>query len=256
MNHKNNPVGTNTFKMFFDGLFLLILGFIFYTIEFNLNLILLAFTLAITYSISGIFYFNLVNVENISKSMPVLQSVNTISIFILAILIFDEKAIFFNYIGIFFTILGIYFIMTEKFNFPKFDVSIKLILWITLINLAYYILLKFFLGSQDSINLAIYMYLFTALILFIYNQIFLNRNEIYSKLNLKLTFVAAVFGGGGTFLLYSALKLGNASKIYPIMGAEIIVIYIFAVLFLKEKVTLEKMIGVLLSTIGIYLIYI
>lgn len=256
MNSKNNPVGTNTFKMFFDWIFLLVLGLLFYKINFNFNTLLIGFILAIPYSISGIFYFNLVNVENISKSMPILQSLNTILIFILSIVIFNEKTIFFNYIGVFLSIIGIYLIMTENLSLPKIDKGFKLILWITVINLIYYILLKFFIQSQDSINLAISMYFFTALILFVYNQIFLNSKEIYSKLNLKLTFIAALFGGGGTFLLYSAIKLGNASKIYPMLATGVLFTYIIAILFLKEKITFKKMIGVLISTLGIYLIYV
>ena len=66
--------------------------------------------------------------------------------------------------------------------------------------------------------------------------------------------VASFFGGIGTFLIYSALAVGNASKVYPLTGLSTIFIFIFASVFLKEKFMWHRLAGTVLVFLGIYLV--
>ena len=61
----------------------------------------------------------------------------------------------------------------------------------------------------------------------------------------------AVFGALGTLLFFLALSIGNASKVYPIAGVESMLIFIFAILFLKERFEWHRFLGTGIIVLGI-----
>jgi len=58
----------------------------------------------------------------------------------------------------------------------------------------------------------------------------------------------------GTFLALFALKAGNASVIVPMVRMGFVVTAICAFLFLKEKITLEKGLGILFAVAALVLL--
>lgn len=70
-----------------------------------------------------------------------------------------------------------------------------------------------------------------------------------------LILAEALFAGLlGQYFYYKAVKVWEASRVVPIVGAYPLVAFIVAVLLLSEKVTLAKSLGAVLVVIGIALL--
>ncbi len=80
-----------------------------------------------------------------------------------------------------------------------------------------------------------------------------------SSLNLKNVGILSLSGiiGGflGMFTYFSLLKSKNASQVVPLTSTYPLVATLLAVLILKEKLTLLKLLGTLLVVAGIYLLF-
>jgi bacterial/archaeal transporter family protein len=70
-----------------------------------------------------------------------------------------------------------------------------------------------------------------------------------------LFLILSGFATGFSWLFYfRALQIGEASKVVPIDKLSLVLTIIFAGLILKEKVTLQIMLGSLLMTVGAIII--
>jgi transporter family protein len=58
----------------------------------------------------------------------------------------------------------------------------------------------------------------------------------------------------GMLAYFKALKCWEASRVVPIVGAYPLFAFLFALLFLGEKLTLQKALGVLLVVSGVFLL--
>jgi transporter family protein len=56
--------------------------------------------------------------------------------------------------------------------------------------------------------------------------------------------------GGSWFCYFRALKLGEASKVAPIDKLSVVLVALFAVLFLSERPTARDWLGIALVSIG------
>ncbi|MFC1807504.1 EamA family transporter [Candidatus Omnitrophota bacterium] len=71
----------------------------------------------------------------------------------------------------------------------------------------------------------------------------------------SLILVEAVLAGLiGQYFYYKAVKVWEASRVVPIVGAYPLVSFIIAVFFLSEKITLAKSAGAILVVIGVGLL--
>ena len=72
------------------------------------------------------------------------------------------------------------------------------------------------------------------------------------------TYLFLVLSGlatGASWICYfRALKLGNASQVAPIDKLSVVLVAMFGVMFLGEKLTLPNWLGVLLIAVGAYLV--
>jgi len=161
-------------------------------------------------------------------------------------------------VGLVLILLGVYLVLSRKsFDIPKLDKAFFFGLLNVIIGTVFALLVKKVLFDVEPINLAIMMYFSTTLILLIYDSIAKRKPlDILrgDKSNIPKIAIAAFFGAIGTFLLYSALSIGDASKVYPIAGLQSVLIFIAATLFLKEKFMWHRMIGTIIVVAGIYLI--
>ncbi len=73
-------------------------------------------------------------------------------------------------------------------------------------------------------------------------------------MNSPMIITASFFGAMGTFLLYSALAIGDASKVFSIAGLQSAFIFIIASLFLKEKFRWHRLGGTMIIVAGVFLI--
>ena len=70
----------------------------------------------------------------------------------------------------------------------------------------------------------------------------------------KYSLIVGVFFFLGTFAIITALQTGNASMIIPIARMGFVVTAICAFIFLREKLTLEKGLGLLFAVIALVLL--
>ena len=252
MDQKYKVMETSIFQCFFDAIILLVIGFLFFTLNFSLNLIISSLILGIVSAFAWIFYFKTLS-KNASQVTPFHQSLEVMLIFIASLIIFNENANIANYLGIVLTLIGIYLVLSEtSFKIPKDDKLFLLVILLAISNVVYWLLVKKLVADVAPINLAIATYFSTALILFIY-QIGTNKLQ-YQRKEIPKIFIASVFGALGTLFIFSAVSLGSASKVYPMAGLQSVFVFLIAGLFLKEKFYWHRLIGVILVFLGIFLI--
>jgi len=254
MNNQHNPVGTNTLKMLFNGLILLMIGFLFFELSVTRELLLWSLLLGGTYALIGILYFTALKFKEAKVVVPCYQSSNILLIFIGSVILFDEVVNIYNYVGIVLILMGVYAVLSEKgFKLPRLDKAVFLILGVIILSVIYSLLVKDLLSGIKPINLAIMMYFSSALILFGYILLSKKQKKSFSIKSSKII-SASFFGALGTFLLYSALVKGDASKVYPLAGLQSVFVFIIALVFLREKFHWYKLVGTVLVFFGIFLI--
>ncbi len=259
MNKKNDPLSTNTFKMFFDGMILLVVGLLFFSVEFSGAVLWWSMLLGLIYAASGMFYFKALQLENVHVLMPYSKSSQIILIFAGAVIFLRESVSFANLAGMTAIVLGVYVLLSPRlFQFPLFGKGLLLMSFNTILTVAYSLLVKKALEvlPASPITLAIGMYFSTTLFMFIYMLLAGDRKNGRLGLEAKSIsiFISAVFGAGGTLLLYLALATGKAAQIYPLAGVHIVFVFFLAVLLLKEKFSWTRLTGTLMVFAGIFLL--
>jgi transporter family protein len=106
--------------------------------------------------------------------------------------------------------------------------------------------------------LALFVRTFAALIvmfLVILMQPSVNLSSLTPK-NIGILSLSGILGGFlGMFTYFSLLKAKNASQIVPLTSTYPLVATLLAIIFLKEELTLLKILGTLFIVIGIYLLF-
>lgn len=254
MTTKRDPVVTSNFKMFLNGVILLIIGLIFFDIEFTPKLIFWSLVLGILYGTTNALQFVCIKYGKIREVIPFFQSFSILLIFILSISLLGEKVTAFNIIGIVLILIGIFMILTnEKFTIPKMNKLFLMMLSMSILTALYFIFAKMTVSTEKPISISIIMYLSSALILLIFNLYNKKHKQLFVVSNFKII-PTAIFGALGTLLLYIALITGDLSKINPLSGTVSIVVFIVGILFFKEKFYWHKLSGTIMAVIGIYFI--
>jgi uncharacterized membrane protein len=261
MNKKYDVFNTNMLKTFFDAIILLIVGLAFFRLAFTPNTIILAFILGVVYAAAGILYFASLRIGDVSKVMPYLQSVQLLFIFLGSLLLFSEPSNILNYLGIIIILIGIYAVLSKKgFKAPKIDKLFFYVLAIVALHIVYWLLTKQALFNSQPISLAVAMYFSGSLVLGVYQLLLRKKMQAkaikpaVAKSTIPTILVAAIFGSAGTLLLFTALSIGFASKVYPLAGLQSVFIAVIAKIFLREKWYWSRIIGTLLVCVGIFLI--
>lgn len=254
MNRGNTPLSVNAIKMLYDGIILLLIGVFFFKLNFTVDSALWALLLGAIYAVSGILYFNTLKLRDAAVAIPYLQSATLLLTFLGSVVFLSEAPNTFNYIGIVLIFIGVYALFIEKgIKLPKFSKTFFIMAGAIVVMTIYSLLAKNLLGKMEPINLAIMMYFSSALFLFLYVLIFNKHGTIKIYKSPRLI-AAAFFGAVGTFLLYSALQIGEASQVYPIAGLQSVFIFILASFFLKEKFYMHRLVGIITVVVGIYFI--
>lgn len=106
--------------------------------------------------------------------------------------------------------------------------------------------------------LALFVRTFAALIvmfLVILMQPSVNLSSLTPK-NIGILSLSGILGGFlGMLTYFSLLKAKNASQIVPLTSTYPLVATLLAIIFLKEELTLLKILGTLFIVIGIYLLF-
>jgi len=106
--------------------------------------------------------------------------------------------------------------------------------------------------------LALFIRTFSALI-GIFLILLLSSSFNTSSLNFKnvgiLSLSGILSGFLGMFTYFSLLKAKNASQIVPLTSTYPLVATFLAIIFLKEELTLFKILGTIFIVVGIYLLF-
>jgi uncharacterized membrane protein len=252
MNNGHHPASTNTFKMYFDGVILLLVGYVFFDLNFSLSILGWSFILGVLYAISGIIYFEVLKKKDVKVYVPYSQSAKILLTFIVSVIIFSEAVNVFNYLGVALILVGIYVVLSDNgFSMPKVDSAILLVLLAVIFGTIYSVLVKKLLFNIKPIDLAISMYFFSAIFMSIYLWY---SKEKDLRLNDSKIIISAFFGAMGTFLLFCALEVGDAVKVFPMAGIQSVFVFIIASIFLKEKFYWHRLIGTIIVVGGIYFV--
>ncbi len=254
MNIRLGPVQTDMFKMLFDGLVVLTIGMIFFGIAITPRLALWSLLLGVLYASAGILYYKVLQKRDVEEVVPYLQSAAILFLFITSAALFRESVTFTQIFGVFLIIAGVWSILAGGFSIPKIDRTIWLVLVIVVIAGAYALLVKKLLFDVRPVDLAITMYFSAAFAIAVYQAVRGRWEKFKVDKRTPRIFFGAVFGGLGTLILYSALALGDASRIYPMSGLESVFVFVLAALFLKEKFSWSRLVGVVLVCSGIVLV--
>ena len=244
--------------MFFDGVILLIIGFLFFKLNFPPNLLLWSLVVGLLYALGGIVYFSVLKLKDVSQVIPFSQSSEILLIFLGSLLLFNEIANVPNYIGVVLILIGVYAVLSEtSFKRPRIDKAFYLLLGVVVINVFFWLLVKKLLYDVQPIALAITMYFATTIIMILYQALF-NRKALkaLTRINHEISKIgiASLFGAMGTLLIFFALTLGDASKVYPVAGSQAVFVFVIASAFLKEKFRWHRLIGTIIVFAGIFLI--
>jgi drug/metabolite transporter (DMT)-like permease len=258
VNHRYNIVRTDTLKMLLDAVVLLVVGVFFFDLQLSNELFMLALLPGALTAIGGILYFEALQKKDIEVIFPYLQAVGILLIFAASIFLFREPVSAINILGVFVICLGIFVLLSRHgFHLPKPDGIFSLAVGIALCDLLYALAVKQVLGEYAPINLAILVYLASTLFLFLYQLLLQNKSpsEILSfRGSTPKVFFSSIFGSLGTLFLFTALSLGNASRIFPLAAMESVFIFIIATLVLKERFTPRRFASVLVIAVGIYFV--
>jgi uncharacterized membrane protein len=73
-----------------------------------------------------------------------------------------------------------------------------------------------------------------------------------NQINYYWAILSGIAGSAGMIFFYIALTRGEASRVVAITAAYPLVVVVLAVIFLREPVTTLKIIGVILTMVGVY----
>jgi drug/metabolite transporter (DMT)-like permease len=258
MNQRFQILSTNTLKAAFNGTILAIIGVLFFDLFSTTQVTYMMLIPGIIYAVSAVIYYSILKVKEISITMPLYQSLSILFVFISTVIIFQERVTWLNYLGIAGIGLGVYLVVSEQgLQLPRIDKASLLIFLLLPIDVISALVVKTLLFDIKPLPLAISMYLSAACLLF-FLQVFSKKHHFpaFTELVPKLPKIlcASFFGAMGTFFLFSALILGNASKVYPLAGLTSIFIFLLATFFLKEHFLWHRLLGTILAFAGIYFI--
>jgi len=258
MNLRYHPVTYVLLRNLFNAIYLGSLGFLFLNLRITPSLLLLAAIPAVLLAISFVIYLLVLQRKNASEIQPFSQSLDTLFIFLASILLLHEQANIANYTGILVIVIGIYLVLTEHITKkPYLDRNLLIIVALVPIDVVYALLIKTYLGTAEPIALAVSIYVMAFLFLtlvFVFMRRQLQPTKVALKPQLRIVLVSSLCAATAIGLLYTALSLANASKVYPMAGINSVMVFLLATMFLKEKFHWHRFIGTLIVLLGIYLI--
>ncbi len=258
MNRQYHPVTTVLLRTLFNAVFLGTAGLLVFSLSITPSVLLLAAVPAALLVISFVVYLYVLQRKNASEIQPFSQSMDTLFIFLAAVVLLNEAARLENYAGIIVIVIGIYLVLAEHVNkVPRLDRNLVIIAGLVPIDIAYALLIKTFLGTANPIALAVSIYILAFLMLTLASLLLRQHKQLMPvslRPQLRIVIPASLCAAAAAGLFYTALSLANASKVYPMAGISSVTVFLLATMFLKEKFYWHRFIGTLIVVLGIYLI--
>jgi len=266
-------IDTMSFSMvrfIFNAAIAIIIASVFFGISIptNSNFWYHMLTIAVLYAISATSYFYAIKLEEVSKMLPLGQSIAIFLSFTLSILFFAETIIMIDVIGVVCIILGSYMIMArgKKFNLPKkFKISKSttlIIIWSVTVAL-FGIAFKQAVGTISPAVVNAFLYSLVAFYFIVLNYT-VNRKKMVETLKsiasdkktIFLTAASSTSAAIGTLSLLTALTMGNASEVLTVSRSTPLFAVLLGGMALKEKHWKTRLVGAILIAVGVYGIYV
>lgn len=133
---------------------------------------------------------------------------------------------------------------------------VQLALIVTLMNITWFILVKYFAKTEDSIIITCYLSIFSAflaIIVLIYKY-YENKISII-PVNITGMFILSILHFTAYIAIVKAIDYSNnPGYVRAFVGLEISILAIFYAIYFKEYISLYKMIGIVSIAFGIILI--
>jgi uncharacterized membrane protein len=258
MNQRYHPVTTVLLRTLFNGIFLGTAGLLILHISITPSLLMLAAIPAALLVVSFVVYLSVLQQKDASEIQPFSQSLDTLFIFLAAVILLHEPARLENYVGILVIVIGIYLVLTEHITrAPRLDRHLIIIEALVPIDLTYALLVKTFLREAEPIGLAVSIYLLSALLLAFVSLLWRRRMRLTAaslRPHLRIVIPASLCAATAAAFTYTALSQANASKVYPMAGISSVAVFLLATVFLKERFHKHRLLGTLIVVLGIYLV--
>lgn len=255
MNLSYDKIKTFTFRNFFNALILIVIGLLFFKLSFTWNLFFWSLLLGFIFACAGSIFYYCLKKKDAQVYVPYTQSAELLLIFVAAVIFLGEVVSTFNIGGIALILSGIYIILLKKgAKFPKIDYILFFMLIAAGLVAVYSLLVKILVSEVSPISLAIMVYFSAFLFTFVFQLLFRRKVLFGSNMKLYKVAVSSFLGAMGTLLLFTALTMGNASKVYPLAGLQSVFVFFIALIFLKERFYWYKLAGTVLVLFGIYFV--
>jgi len=140
--------------------------------------------------------------------------------------------------------------MSKKISYLY--VSLTVLFWGSIAAVA-----KILLRNLDSFQLLLFISLFATISLF-FIVVFLRKLDVIKKYNIKDYCQFALLGFIGVFLyhvlLFTGLTFAPAQEAFIINYTWPIWTVVFAVIFMKEKINVKKILAIILCFLGVYIV--
>jgi uncharacterized membrane protein len=190
------------------------------------------------------------------KSIPFNKSGSILLIFIFGLLIFRETTLWYNYGGIALLLAGIFLLFGA--HLPRWGKGLFYGLLCISSYVLFQLLAKWLLFDIDPVVLAFLFHIVAAAAvggyLLFRPHLWKQAERTFDLHGLSHVLISSIFGAGGALLLFIAVSMGPASKVYPLEAVQVALIAIFGMLFLGEKVTWQRWLGILVLVFGIVLV--
>jgi uncharacterized membrane protein len=258
MNQQCHPVTTCQLRTLLNAVFLGTAGLIFLNLQLTFSLLLLATIPAFLLAASFTVYLKVLQKKKTSQIQPFSQSLDTLFIFLASIAFLHETVTWENDLGIVIVVIGIYLVLAERIStIPRLDSGLLLITALVPLDVAYALLLKTYMGTTEPITLAVAIYIMAFFMLSIIS-LFLRRRRTTTppppRPQLPVIALSSLFAATAIGLLYTALSMADATKVFPMGGINSIMVFLLATLLLKERFHWYRLLGTIIVVIGIYLI--
>lgn len=219
--------------------------------------------MSIMYTVAAFSYFFVMKSGDVSKVVPLGWGMTILFAFILSISLLKEPLFMNDIFGTILLVIGAWVILTNgKFEMPRMSKELGLIFIFGASLAAWGVISKPATNIATAPVLNFFMYTFTTVILVISNSIVdfkkfsrLGKTLLTNTKLLWFTILSSLFATVGTYLLFIALSVGNASEIIPVSRTIPLFTIIWGWLILKEKHSKIRFLGALLIVLGIFLIY-
>lgn len=202
-------------------------------------------------------YFKALSLADVNKVTPI-DKTSTVITLILSYLFLDENITYIKIISIILIIMGTYLMVGKSQNKNNNKTWILYAILTAIFTSLSAILGKIGINNIDS-NIGNLIRTFIVFIIIWIVVIFGKKYNEIKKVNKKdwiFIILSGVSTGLSWLMFFQALKVGEASMVFPIEKLSVVVAVLFSSIFLNEKLNKKSITGLISITLGILILII